>query len=67
MFDTLSGTMRTEREYALMPYLPYTIVPFYPLFAERGGPRVERPKADWEVRPYTVEEWFSDRIKLRIS
>jgi len=42
--------MRSEREYALLPYLAYSIVPFYPLFQERGGPRVERPKADWEVR-----------------
>jgi hypothetical protein len=42
--------MRSEKEFALMPYLPYTVVPFYPLFAERGGERVERPKADWEVR-----------------
>ncbi|KAF8512266.1 P-loop containing nucleoside triphosphate hydrolase protein [Gautieria morchelliformis] len=47
-FDMLSGTMRSEREYALMPYLPYTIVPFFPLFAERGGPKIERPRADWE-------------------
>ena len=54
-FDTMSGAMRSEREYALMPYLPYTVVPFFPLFAERGGPKVERPKADWEVRFLTSE------------
>ena len=41
--------MKNEREYALLPYLSYLIVPFYPLFRERGGERVERPKADWEV------------------
>ncbi|GBE81792.1 hypothetical protein BKA93DRAFT_445860 [Sparassis latifolia] len=47
-FDIMSGEMWSEREYALLQYLPYTLVPFYPLFQERGGPRVERPKADWE-------------------
>jgi len=48
-YDLLSNGMRSEREYALMNYLPYMIVPFYPLFQERGGQKVERPKADWEV------------------
>ena len=48
-YDTLSGEMRSEREYALMPYLSYALVPFYHLFQERGGVRVERPKADWEA------------------
>ena len=48
-FDTFSGTMRSEREYGLLPYLPFSLVPFYPLFNERGGSKVERPKADWEV------------------
>lgn len=42
--------MRSEREYSLMPYLAYSLVPFHPLFNERGGVKVERPKADWEVR-----------------
>ena len=42
--------MRSEREYGLMNYLPYMVVPFYPLFQERGAQKVERPKADWEVR-----------------
>lgn len=41
--------MRSEREYTLLQYLPYTLVPFYPLFQERGAEKVERPKADWEV------------------
>lgn len=43
------GAMRAEREYALIPYLAYPLVAFFPLFQERGGPKVERPKADWEV------------------
>ena len=48
-YDVLSGAMRSEREYGVLQYLSYTLVPFFPLFQERGGPRVERPKADWEV------------------
>ncbi|KAF9651533.1 P-loop containing nucleoside triphosphate hydrolase protein [Thelephora ganbajun] len=47
-YDLLSNGMRSEREYGLMNYLPYMIVPFYPLFQERGAQKVERPKADWE-------------------
>ena len=49
MYDVLSGAMRSEREYGVLQYLSYTLVPFFPLFQERSGPRVERPKADWEV------------------
>ena len=41
--------MRSEREWALLQYLPFMLVPLYPLFQERGNPKVERPKADWEV------------------
>ncbi|KAF9792105.1 P-loop containing nucleoside triphosphate hydrolase protein [Thelephora terrestris] len=47
-YDLLSNGMRSEREYGLMNYLPYMIVPFYPLFQERGAQKVERPKMDWE-------------------
>ena len=49
-YDLMSGELRSEREYSILQYLPYMIVPFYPLFQERGAARVERPKADWEVR-----------------
>ncbi|RDB21482.1 Chromosome transmission fidelity protein 18 [Hypsizygus marmoreus] len=47
-FDILSSGMYTNGDFALSPYLPYTLVPFYPLFQERGGQRVERNQADWE-------------------
>ncbi|KAI9069979.1 P-loop containing nucleoside triphosphate hydrolase protein [Trametes sanguinea] len=47
-YDSLSGAMRTDREYSLMPYLAYPLVAFYPLFQERGAQKAERPKADWE-------------------
>jgi len=48
-FDVLSGAMHSEREYGVLQYLSYTLVPVFPLFQEWGGPRVERPKANWEV------------------
>ena len=57
-FDSFSGTMRSEREYALMPYLSYTLVPFFPLFNERGSNKPERPKADWDVRNFRL--YYSD-------
>ncbi|CCM00527.1 uncharacterized protein FIBRA_02561 [Fibroporia radiculosa] len=47
-YDVMSGEMWSEREYALMQYLPYMLVAFYPLFQERGGCKVERPKVDYE-------------------
>ncbi|KAH7107651.1 P-loop containing nucleoside triphosphate hydrolase protein [Auriculariales sp. MPI-PUGE-AT-0066] len=47
-FDLLSGAMRTEREYALIPYTAFPAVAFFPLFAQRGAQKLERPKADWE-------------------
>ncbi|PIL24416.1 hypothetical protein GSI_14170 [Ganoderma sinense ZZ0214-1] len=47
-WDVLMGSMRAEREYALLPYMSYPLVAFYPLFQDRGAPKVERPKADWE-------------------
>lgn len=46
----LSGEMWTEREFALAEYLPFMLVGFYPLFQERGRPKLERPKATWDVR-----------------
>ncbi|THH10289.1 hypothetical protein EW145_g1444 [Phellinidium pouzarii] len=64
-FDMLSGTMRSEREYGLLPYLPYLLVPFYPLFNERGGSKVERPKADWDnlMKTRTNEEIYKSLSK----
>jgi chromosome transmission fidelity protein 18 len=48
-YDMLNSAMRNDRDYGLMPYLPYSLVPFFPLFQERGATRIERPKQDWEV------------------
>jgi len=48
-FDYLSAAMYNEGDFALSPYLPYTLVPFYPLFQERGAPKIERNQDDWNV------------------
>jgi len=44
-----SSAMYNDGDFALNHYLPYTLVPFYPLFQQRGGKRVERNQVDWEV------------------
>lgn len=64
-YDLLSGEMCSEREYTLLQYLPYTLVPFYPIFQERGCEKVERPKADWEVRLMVVKN--HDHINLKMG
>lgn len=45
----MNGAIRTDREYGILPYLPYTLTAFHPLFKTKGGGKVERPKVDWEV------------------
>ncbi|KDR73607.1 hypothetical protein GALMADRAFT_251349 [Galerina marginata CBS 339.88] len=47
-FDLFSSAMYSDGDFALNQYLPYTLVPFYPLFQERSAERVERNQADWE-------------------
>jgi hypothetical protein len=42
--------MYADGDFGLQTYLSYLLVPFYPLFQERGGARIERDQADWEVR-----------------
>ena len=53
-YDIFNSMMRTEREYGVLGYLAYPAVAFFPLFQERGGPKIERPKADWEVMPHRL-------------
>lgn len=48
-FDIFSAAMYTDGDFALNQYLPYTLIPFFPLFSERGNPKVERNQADWDV------------------
>ena len=49
VFDIFTSAMYNDGDFALNQYLPYTLVPFFPLFHQRGGDRVERNQDDWEV------------------
>ncbi|PFH54126.1 hypothetical protein AMATHDRAFT_135378 [Amanita thiersii Skay4041] len=46
-YDIFSSAMYSDGDFTLMQYLPYTLVPFYPLFSERGA-QIERNQTDWE-------------------
>ncbi|KAF8637392.1 hypothetical protein AX17_002887 [Amanita inopinata Kibby_2008] len=47
VYEQFSAAMYSDGDFALLQYLPYTLVPFYPLFSERGS-QVERSQTDWE-------------------
>lgn len=49
--------MYGDADFALSPYLAYMLVPFYPLFQERGGQKIERNQADWEVRYISLTQF----------
>lgn len=50
----LSMAIRAEQEYALLPYQPYAIAAFHPLFATLGNPKYERVNNDWDVSTRSV-------------
>ncbi|KXN91400.1 Chromosome transmission fidelity protein 18 [Leucoagaricus sp. SymC.cos] len=52
-FDTLSSSMFADGDFALIPYLSFTLVPFYPLFQARTSERIERNYSDWEHHQLT--------------
>ncbi|KAG1891416.1 P-loop containing nucleoside triphosphate hydrolase protein [Suillus subluteus] len=47
-FDSFSSVMYMDGDFALHTYLSYFLVPFHPLFRERGEKRVERDSSDWD-------------------
>lgn len=47
-FDSFSSVMYTDGDFALHTYLSYFLVPFHPLFRERGEKRIERDSSDWD-------------------
>ncbi|KAG9052747.1 hypothetical protein FS842_009297 [Serendipita sp. 407] len=59
-YETFNEGLWQDREYAIMPYLAYTLIPFHPIFSTKGGPKLERPKADWEAfqKQKTYEEIY---------
>ncbi|GAA5833833.1 hypothetical protein JCM5353_003070 [Sporobolomyces roseus] len=48
-FDRLDGNLRTDRAYELLGYVPYSFVPWYPLFSSQTPNPVELPKTDYEM------------------
>ena len=63
----MAGEMRSEREYSMLQYLSYLLVPFHPLFSERGAQKVERPKADWEVRHLSLPVYLKANFRFRTT
>jgi len=53
-FDRLDGKLRSDRDYELLGYVPYSFVPWYPLFSSQTPNPVELPKTDYEVRRLSV-------------
>ncbi|GAA5991782.1 hypothetical protein JCM11641_005682, partial [Rhodosporidiobolus odoratus] len=48
LYDSLDSRLRTEREYELLAYVPYSFAPWYQLFSSQVAKPVERPKTDYE-------------------
>lgn len=46
--------MYSDGDFGLIGYLSYLLVPFHPLFQERGAARIERDQEDWNVRAYQL-------------
>ncbi|CAG7845866.1 Chromosome transmission fidelity protein 18 [Serendipita indica DSM 11827] len=59
-YDHFTSGMWQDREYSITPYIGYSLIAFHPTFATKGGPKLERPKADWEAyqRQKTYEEVY---------
>lgn len=48
--------MFADGDFSLLPYLPFALVPFYPLFQARSFERMERNYSDWEVCEHRFEQ-----------
>lgn len=49
MYDLLDGRLRSERDYELLAYVPYTFVPWHKLFGSTTPNDLAFPKSDYEV------------------
>lgn len=50
LYDRLDGRLRSDRDYELLAYVPYTFVPWYKLFSSHTAKALEFPRTDYEVR-----------------
>ncbi|GAA5826328.1 hypothetical protein JCM11251_007255 [Rhodosporidiobolus azoricus] len=49
LFDRVDSRVRSEREYELLPYVPFAFAPWYGLFSSQVPKEVELPKTDYEM------------------
>lgn len=56
LYDRLDGRLRSDRDYELLGYVPYTFVPWYKLFSSHTSAQMEFPKADYEVGSRALQQ-----------
>lgn len=48
-YDDLDARLRSQQEYDIMPYIPYTFVPWNPIFAAVANKTPMWPHVDYDV------------------
>lgn len=56
-YDGLDARLRRERDYDIMPYIPYSFVAWNPIFAAVANKTPEWPRVDYEVRLPAAERY----------
>ncbi|GAA5925020.1 Ctf18p [Sporobolomyces koalae] len=66
-FDRLDDKLRADRDYELLGYVPYSFVPWYPLFSSQTPNPVELPKTDYEMYlQRTAHEEIANAFSLNL-
>lgn len=70
--DRIDSSLKADRNFELLAYLPYGLVSWHPLFAKVANPSVEWPKADYEAflkrsAHQEVADAFSKTIPLDLK
>jgi hypothetical protein len=52
-YDQFSKRLYTERDYDILPYIPFTFVAWNPLFAAVANKTPEWPRIDYEVSKHS--------------
>lgn len=67
-YDLLDKNMRSERNYEVIPYLPYSQVPWHPLFAAVSNKPIEWPRTDYEAYQKKVaHQEVADAFTTKLS
>ncbi|KAL7344108.1 P-loop containing nucleoside triphosphate hydrolase protein [Rhodotorula toruloides] len=67
LYDQLDNRLRSEREYELLAYVPYSFVAWYPLFSSQVPNPVELPKTDYEARSRNPADAFAASVPQHIK